>query len=379
MESLAYTSPITSERQRLDIEAVREDGLSRVAEFLAEWRGSDVENKIQVPESLDPARIERQLIWRLVQNPARCAASDLGYLVRNDDGNIVGTILVFPGRFLLGDRCLTGLCSSCFFVKPGARLQALLIFKKYLALPRYDFYFGTTCSAYSGKLWQKLQGWAVPNSEFEYILPFRIASLLDALADSKGMHRSWRILARAIGHGTDVLRSALGRPRSDLKVERTEDWDHIAHISCQHRNSAVLTSERTANYLEWRYERSPSETPRDVFCFRDKTGNEGWFAIGGVARGKRGQIHGSLMMDFVLPQGKISFRELLSVVVEHSAENCDALFLNGRPGIEYGNLGQVAIRRKLEGPRCFILGSKEAVTLLPNIVDFVPADGDNAD
>ncbi len=372
--------PQSSKPKRLEIEPVREDRLASVARFLAVWHASYAEDEQErTHRSVDPWKIERQLDWRLVQNPARLPDAELGYCVRTEDGEIVGTLLVFPTRFLLGKRPLTGLCSSCFFVKPEARLQALLMFKKYLAMPRYDFYFGTTCSPYSGKLWQKLRGSAVADSQFEYIVPLRTATLLEALANSKHVHRNWMTLARIIGHGIDTLRTVSVKKSSRLMVEVTQDWERIAELSRRHQDANRVTNERSASFLKWRYERSTAASPHQVHRFKDRSGNEGWFALAQVPRGRRGQVRGTLLLDCIWPRQKIKLSHILALAAELSASNADALFLNTRPGVRYADLGRMTFRRKLEGPQCFILASKFADTIPEKLVDFVPGDGDNAD
>ncbi|MGH9717530.1 MAG: hypothetical protein ACRD4R_12505 [Candidatus Acidiferrales bacterium] len=380
MNSFTCGSPKHLQTEQLEIEPVTEENLPRVAEYLTRWHSSETQNdekrSVDIPDS---KKVEKQLSWRLLQNPARRDEAELGYCVRSENGEIVGTILVFPSYFMLGDRRLTGLCSSCFFVNPEARFQALLIFKKYLRAPHNDFYFGTTCSLYSGKLWQKLRGWAVPDSQFEYIVPFQTSTLLEALADSKRLHRNWAMLARIIGRGTDTLRTVLINTASRLKVERTQDWDRIAELSRRHRNANLLTNERSSKFIEWRYAHSAGTCAHKVFCFIDKAGNEGWFALGQVSRGQRGQVRGTVVLDFVWPQQKIKLSDVLSAAVELSAPDSDAMFLGARPGLRYGVFGQMMVRRKLEGPQCFVLTSKATDTIPSNIVEFVPADGDSAD
>lgn len=379
MNSSSYAVTETLESQRLYIEPITNDLLQETAQYLAAWHSNDAEaDEERAFRKVEPQQIEKLLVWRLVQNPAKRPETKLGYCIRTEDGGFVGTILQFPSNFLVGERRLTGLCSSCFFVRPEARLQALIIFRKYLSEPGYDFYFGTTCSSYSGKLWQKLRGSTVLNSQFEFILPFRTAPLIEALADSKRLHRNWGTLARIIGHGTDTLRTVVVKPRLRLRIEKTQDWERIAEISRRNQVREILSNERSAQFLEWRYGRSPAAPRHQVYCFRDRAGNEGWFALGQTRRGRRGQIRGTVMLDFVWPRNKIRVRDIVAAAIEHTAPNSDALFLAPRPDVQYEDVRQMKIRRKLQSPQCFVLASDGTGTIPTRIIDFVPGDGDSA-
>lgn len=380
MSGISHQLQQSAGQQRREIESVGARHLASVARFLASWHENDVEDDGERAfRTLDPSRIQRQLEWRLVRNPARGSDSDLGYYVRNEGGEIIGTILTFPARFLLGDRALAGLCSSCFFVRPEARLEAFLIFKKYLTAPRYDFYFGTTCSSYSGKLWQKLRGLPVPGSQFEFILPFRTGTLLEALADSKRLHRNWGTLARIIGYGTDTLRTELIKKPRRLTSQKTADWEHLASLSKRHRRAELLTTERSVEFLMWRYEWCTAIPPHQVYSFKDSQGNEGWFSLGRVARGRRGQVRGAILLDCVWPREKIKLLDIVTLAADICSSECDALFLSARPGIQYANLRQMTIRRRLDGPQSFTLAANSSNAIDSNIFDFVPADGDSID
>jgi hypothetical protein len=153
----------------------------------------------------------------------------------------------------------------------------------------------------------------------------------------------------------------------------------IAEISHRNQILDMLSDERSAEFLEWRYSRSPATPKHEVYCFRGRAGNEGWFALGQTRRGRRGQISGTVMLDFVWPRNRITLRDLIAAAVEHAAPKSDALFLASRPAVEYGNLWRMTIRRKLEAPQCFVLPSKAIDTIPAHSVDFVPADGDSAD
>ncbi|MEE8585302.1 MAG: hypothetical protein V3T83_10670, partial [Acidobacteriota bacterium] len=186
---------------------------------------------------------------------------------------------VFPARFCLGDRKLTGLGSGSFFVEREARLAAFFAFRRYLGLPGFDFWFANTCNQNSSPLWAKLGGWPVPDSQFEYLMPLHLGPVLEALAERRRCLRWASRLARLGGSlATPVLKP---RPtKSGLRVEPCRDWQRLAALAPRPREPPALCADRSARLLQWRYEDCPEPSRIHLYHFQDSGGIEGWFALG---------------------------------------------------------------------------------------------------
>jgi len=116
-----------------------------------------------------------------------------------------------------------------------------------------------------------------------------------------------------IGLGTDTLRTVPVKAPSRLAVAKAQDCERLAELSRKHRDAILLTNERSMEFLQWRYEHSTAASPRQVYSFKDKAGIEGWFALAQVSRGRRGQVRGTVPLDFDWPRQKFKLSHVLSV------------------------------------------------------------------
>src|SRR5262249_3776170 len=159
----------------------------------------------------------------------------------------------FPAVFLAGDQRLLGLCSGSFYVEHEARTLGYYLFKKHLRSPGYSFFFATTCNASSGALWEKLGGCALPDSETEYILPLRLDTTLSEFVSRRHSSVAISETARLLGAcANPILRLLVSRP-ARLAIEPCQDWQKLSELFRRCRPDNLITSERSAEYLEWRY------------------------------------------------------------------------------------------------------------------------------
>src|SRR5262249_3297074 len=137
----------------------------------------------------------------------------------------------------------------------------------------------------------------------------------------------------------------------------------LAALARRHRPAGVITTERSAAFLAWRYGRTAPNHPFEVCVFRDRQGHEGWFALGSITRGRQAQIHGRVLLDAVWPRDRMTL--------------ADALSRHDRIGVDAGACSRWAIPWTLGAPRSFVIAGREAPTLASSL-DLVGADGDGA-
>jgi hypothetical protein len=350
--------------ERFAIQPVLSSALPEVASFLSRWRDNQAESSsVQHPVREDTLSIERRLRWLLIENPVITDCSYHGYCIRDHLGIVRGLSLFFPAAFLAADQRLLGLCSGSFFVEPQARTLGYHLFKKYLSSPGYSFFFATTCNASSGALWGQLGGYAVPASETEHILPLRLDVMLPAFLAGITSSQIASELARISGRFANPILQLLARRSSELTIEPCQDWRKLSELFRRHRPADWITSDRSAEFLQWRYGRTSPNYPCDIYWFRDKRGNQGWFCLGNVIRGHQGQIRGSVLLDAVWPREKMSFGDILPEILRLAAE-ADAIFLRPQPGLDYRQFSPWIIPRRLEAPRVFVI-TRKAGPLLP--------------
>jgi hypothetical protein len=358
------------ESEHFEIQPVFSSALPDVAAFLRRWRSNRVLSAPvhsalpRVPETA--LSIERRLRWLLVENPIATEDSPLGYCVRDRTGLIRGINLCFPSAFLAGGKRLLGLCSGSFFVEPPARSLGFYLFKKYLSSPGYSFHFATTCNVNSEPLWRMLGGRAVPHSELEYILPLRLDGMIPAFVATRTSSELAAGFARMIGRCANPVLRLLARSSAALTIEPCQDWERLSELFHRHRSANHITSDRSADFLQWRYGPGSPAYPCDVYLFHDKQGNEGWFSLGNLIR--RG-IRGPFLLDVIWPREKMSFREIFREMLRVIPSGADAFFFRRQPGLAYRDSCRWAIPHNLEA-RAFVISPKDAPPIALDSLDY---------
>ena len=69
-------------------------------------------------------------------------------------------------------------------------MQGFLMLKRFLGTPGFDFVYANSCNRQSGPLWAKLGAIMVPESDVEYLFPFKLGPLAEEWAIRKGWHRA---------------------------------------------------------------------------------------------------------------------------------------------------------------------------------------------
>lgn len=350
--------------ERVEILPVFNSSLFDVAEFLHRWRGIEAEGSyFQQYVHENALSIERRLRWLLLENPVAAEGSPLGYCLRDQLGAIRGLNLAFPAAFLSADKRFFGLCSGSYFVEPTARPMGFYLFRKYLGSPKYSFFFATTCNAQSSELWRKAGGRAVPNSEMEYFLPLRLDAMIPASVATKTSSETALGISRICGQIANPIVRLLTRSSAKLAIEPCQDWNKLSELSRCHRPANYITSDRSTEFLQWRYGPASPLYPCGIYLIRDKQGNEGWFCLGNVLRGKQGQIRASVLLDMIWPRGKMRVRDIFQEILRLASAGSDAVFFRSQPGLDYREYSHWAIPHRLKAPRAFVLIPKGAPSL----------------
>jgi len=344
--------------ERFEIQPVLSSALTDVANFLCRWRGREEGSSGPHHAREDSLRIERHLKWLLVENPVVTDDSPTGFCIRDHLGSIKGLTLAFPAAFLTADRRLLGLCSGSFFVEPQARTQGYYLFRKYLSSPGYSFFFATTCNAESAPLWRRLGGCAVPNSETEHILPLKLDVMLPAFVSGTSANAVVLGMARLLGRCANPILQLLARQSAALTIQPCQDWHKLSDLARRHRPADWITTDRSPEFLQWRYGPSSPHYPTGIYLFHDKLGNEGWFALANVIRGRNGQIRGSVLLDAIWPRNKMSFGDIFPEILRLVPARADALFFRPRPGLDYSEISRWIIPRQWEASRVFVITRK---------------------
>jgi hypothetical protein len=350
--------------RRFEIQPLHADALDDAAAYLARRR-----------PRVDATSWAPHLRWLLVDNPLAASAPDHGLCLRDSAGAIAGLDLAFPAAFCSGERRMLALGSGGYFVEPEARGLGFYLFKRHLQSPGFAFFFATSCNAASGALWQALGACAAAECDVEYVVPIDLGVVLAASLQTRDASAPTVMAGRFAGRCATALRSICSRT-TELTAEPCRDWDKLAELARRHRPQRWITAERSAAYLRWRYgPRSPNHAA-ELCVFRDRRGNEGWFALQPTARGERTRVRGRLLLDAVWPRDRMSVGDVITTMARFPRREADAIYLRPRPGVEYDACGPWIIRRRREAPPVFAVAARGHAPLTPSSLDLVLADGD---
>ena len=359
----------------IEIQQLTSDALPLVAAFIHRWRDAALDAPSSRQSSkYDAMSIERRLRWLLAENPVESLEWRLGYSLVDRAGAIRGLNLTFPAAFLSAERRVLALCASSFFVEPSARSLGFYLFRKYLASQKYSFFLATTCNRQSGDLWNMLGGHAVQGSDLEYCIPLRLDVVASALMAGKTMNRGLLKSARLCGKLVNPYMRHIMSHAPKVMIEPSHDWEKLSDLSLRHSSAKYLTTDRSVKFLQWRYGAGSPLYPCDIYTFRDKQGNEGWFSLGRVIRGTEGQIRGTLLLNAIWPRDKMSFKSILYAILRVAPEDTDAIFCRPQPGTTCRDYCHWAIPRRLQSPRSFVISRDSEFVTLSDSLDYDDSD-----
>src|SRR5271166_5651364 len=177
------------------------DDLPKVAAFLY------AQQVVTSREDWTQARPQGDDLQWMTCNPDYLPEMPFGETLRAADGKIAGMILAVPRLYRLRDKTLVGLAAGDFFVDAAARMQGFFMLRRYFKLRHGDFWFANSCNRQSGPLWAKCGAILVPESDVEYLYPFKFGPLAEELSIRKQWPGAIKSLLGSLGPGADIIAS----------------------------------------------------------------------------------------------------------------------------------------------------------------------------
>jgi hypothetical protein len=336
------------------------------------WRHRNTESSSD-PLSLaeNVLSIEGRLKWLLLENPCANDADPIGYSLHDGEGAIRGIEVCFPGVFVAGDKRIRGLCSGSFFVEQSARSMGFYLFRKYLSIPGYSFFYATTCNPTTAALWSGIGARAVPQSNIEYFLPLRLDPLIRSRVPGATSGRVVAAVAGMVERCAKPILQFVTRPSQRLEVEPSADWEKLAALAKRDQSGKYIAADRSEAFLRWRYGPGSPLHPGSIHIVRDKQGNEGWFALGNVVRGERAQIRATVVLDAIWPRERMDYNDIFQQIVSiAAAAGSDAVFFQPQPGLDYRHYSRWVMTRRFPAPRAFVRMSRTAPPLALDPLDY---------
>jgi hypothetical protein len=178
-------------------------------------------------------------------------------------------------------------------------------------------------------------------------------------------------VSRLSGRCANPVLRFLTRPSSELSIQPCQDWEKLSDLFRRHRSANHITSDRSTEFLHWRYGENSPLSPCAIYLFRDRQGNEGWFSLGSLIRGG---VRRSFLLDAIWPQGKISFSRIFQEILCMAATGADAIVFRRRPGVEYREHCRWLIPRRLTAPGAFVITPKGAGLMPLESLDYDDSD-----
>jgi len=347
---------------RAELVAISDPDIVELAQFIA------------VQSGREPASVESQLRWFLLENPARHPQISLGCGLRTPQGQLVGCILYVPQTFRFQQQTLLVLGSSCFYVDERHRGNGGLIFLKFSELGKKGPLFGNSANADAAKLWKARGAVPIPYSDHELFGALRWDGVIE---EGLTRHSVPKTLARMASAAAPVvslfkrLKLEGGRPEDLRQLSSAEQVMQLPI----HDPHPHLTANRDLRYIQWRYF-SGRDATVGVFAFRNQqVKSDVLVTVNQRPRGYRGQVRTLHVLDIypsVTPELCMSIAAALAARYRGSI---DAIVLRGLDEARQDVFRRVGfLRRRFDAPNGWFL---DRSGLLPTRNWYlVPADGD---
>ena len=317
---------VTTSSRRISVVPLEIEHLEEAARFITQ----------ESPGDRSVSERVRVLRWKLLDNP--CGPGlPLGWLLRSDAGDTVGSFLVVPQRFCVNGRQHIFLAASDSFVAPRARPGGLLLFREFNRLAARHVLFSTSANQASAALWQRAGAVPVAGSQSElfYFLRWGRAALYSLM----GLNwRGWlrkltRLPALLRGRRLAASRSRNGDPSVNISLESAgDDPDLLEAVWRSVAGDRTVTAMRDVAYLHWRYWQAPEPKP-ELWLIRRSGQICGWLALRRSPRKYyRSRLNALDVIDLVCkpdPQQIAAiFREVMQTCTQ---SNDDVLIVRGLP------------------------------------------------
>lgn len=353
----------------VEISQVQEEQLEEVAQFLT----TQTENQNLSPPRQSP--LGRRLHWLLLENPARQSHLPLGWIMKNEEGRIAGTMLCAPQRFCFQQQTYTFLMSSWYHVDRSCRGLGLFLFLRYLQLGQRYVLFVTSANAQAGALWKQFSGCPIPRTNHELVGITRWSPVIeDMIARKLGAGKLARMAARGAAPLLSLLGSWHTRRRCGelTPLASPEDVVHLNLTTAPHKVAAL----RDLDFIRWRYFSSPDPTVT-MFSFRLRDGNRDYVvAVKETQRGRHIPIRALHVLDLSWDIPADSLPLLSALLADCYGGEIDALVFRCLSSDQVQALRQAGFwQREFQSPTGWYLD--QGNLLQESDWHLTPADGDS--
>lgn len=243
-------------------------------------------------EALPP---EDRLRWLLLENPARSQDIPYGWCVRDgSSAAVLAMLLCVPFRVGMGDFACTALMASKFYADPNHRGAGIGPLMRFLQEGRRFPLLMTSANALAGELYRKCGAYSIEGMDHTMLGAARAGPLAEEwLFRRTGSAPA----ARVLSFPARPVRRTLGRSRAGELMPLEPPKAGVSPLAARPGN--VLAVIRDDDYIRWRY--FGRDRGKDVYRFRETSGQERLVVVRLVRSGYRGQIRVLDVLD-VWPQ-----------------------------------------------------------------------------
>jgi hypothetical protein len=307
--------------------------------------------------------------WLYVETPRR-RDDFIGWGLRNQAGELVGTHLIAWQHYIRAGRVARGLVSTNSYVMKEYRgPRGLELMLNMTRRAEADLCLCTTANVSSGSVWKSMRGLEMAGAGWEFLIPVNWTAWAVA-----GMVRKvpFPVLKRLLDGAGRFLPAVRRRftPPAGYKVEELRPGE----IPCA--NPAPLTDKweplRDPEWLSWRYAACPGPSVKLIRLSRSTPGRD---LFVGIRTGPRGFGRGLRQMVLMDVHGgpETDGMAVIAALAEHFAGSFELIGVRLLAAMLWeAQLAAVARRRVLEFPTHWMLSRKMPLS----VDDWRPSHGD---
>ncbi len=280
------------------VEVITTEGqLREAAAYLAgEWGDA------RVADAKSPGRgaelTWKRLHWMELGNPHHGAAP-MGWLLRAEEGEVVGVHLAMRHRFKTMDGAsAVAVCSHNYYVSEAFRgMPGLALFQRFWAMRKEATLICLTAGANSAEFWRRFGAQPAEGFDAEWMKVWRPGPLVEEALLRRGLPG----IAARCAAWLMPFRIGGGRKRADADCHRLapSDMDRCA-LEMARDPSACGRVEYSGEYLRWRYS-MPEDQGLGLWEVIFAGGEKVWVGIRERRRGMRQQVLSIQVLDVVGP------------------------------------------------------------------------------
>ncbi|MBY0311425.1 MAG: hypothetical protein K2W85_05105 [Phycisphaerales bacterium] len=271
--------------------------------------------------------ITARMRWLLADNPANLPGVPWGWLLKDDQSQVVGAMTCTPLRVACGTWTSTAMMSAKWFVNEAHRGAGLGLFLRYLKLGKTHPLIATTAGPQSVPLWEKFGGFAISDSDHECVGALRVGPLAEEVLHRKvksvAVAKLGGALATVIPAG---LRSARKAGKS-VTLDRLSSADDVVAMGLRGPENVISTI-RDRSFLHWRHFSGPdaaAESGREVLACTMPSGSRALVITQSARRGYRSQTRTLSVLDVWGNLTPAEMPALAGALARRSGSSCDAI------------------------------------------------------